>query len=162
MRSNAKIIVLLISAGLFVVFIQINQTDHKKVAVRTPDIVVACPTWQNHVTVLEEWSTEFDKNNPDAADGERREAWYTTLENNNCDRELPYCPTGPESFNAYWNNWSYDYITAFPDANVDTQMDAWNEMMLQNSCSEEWINPLNDLIEQQASSATPVYWHDDD
>lgn len=37
-------------------------------------------------------------------------------------------------------------------------MSDWNALMVQNDCGEEWFDPLDDLIEQQTASATPVYW----
>jgi hypothetical protein len=69
------------------------------------------------------------------------------------------CPT-TDTFNTIWNQWSYEYINDNPYAVVDEQMDAWNAQMVQNGCSEEWLDPLADLIEQQAASSTSVYWYD--
>ena len=68
-----------------------------------------------------------------------------------------HCPD-QENFTDVWNSWSYEYINDNPYNSVDEQMRDWNELMLNNSCGDEWLNPLDDLIEQQSASGTPVYW----
>jgi len=77
------------------------------------------------------------------------------------DDEYDYvlCPT-KDTFAAIWNTWSYQYLTDNPDVDVDTQMDDWNAKIIANGCDEEWLDPLDSLIEQQSASATPVFWYE--
>jgi len=70
------------------------------------------------------------------------------------------CPT-TNTFTTIWNTWSYEYLTDNPAVDVDTQMDAWNAKIITNGCDEEWLDPLDDLIEQESASATPVYWYNE-
>jgi hypothetical protein len=85
----------------------------------------------------------------------------STKDNDSSSPEIErvYCPT-ETTFTEIWNHWSYEYINSNPYAGVDEQMDDWNALMVQNGCSEEWFDPLADLIEQQGASGTPVYWYE--
>jgi len=91
-------------------------------------------------------------------------AYFTaeTIEVVATDAKYDYvqCPT-TDTFTAIWNTWSYEYLTDNPGVNIDTQMDAWNAKIITNGCNEEWLDPLDDLIEQQAASSTSVYWYED-
>jgi|GEM_PF-3177140 len=91
--------------------------------------------------------------------------WYITPYNTSeavMDDGYDYvqCPT-EDNFEMVWNIWSYEYLNANPGVDVDTQMAAWNAEVLGNGCNEEWLNPLDDLIAEQAASSTPVYWEYD-
>jgi len=145
MRFTVLIIVSLTSIALVILFLQLNQTN--SIVAPIEEKTIDCPTWPNHLQVLDDWSDDFNANNPRATEEERRQAWYETLDANNCERELPRCPTDAASFNAYWNNWSADYLMYHPNVDVDTQMDAWNAVMAENQCDEQWIDPLDDLID---------------
>ena len=151
---TAIIICVLTLSLTWVVLIFLDRDEGGDMVVK--NVVTQCPTWQNHLQVLDDWSDDFNANNPSATDDERRQAWYETLDGNNCERELPRCPTGAASFNAYWNNWSSDYLAYHPDADVDTQMDAWNALMGENQCGDEWIDPLDDLISDYQESTSTV------
>ena len=70
--------------------------------------------------------------------------------------ECPYAG----NFNDYWNAWSYEYITKYPQSDVNMQMDAWNDWITERDCNEEWLNPLDNVIEQYGASGIPVYWYD--
>ena len=151
---TAIIICVLTLSLTWAVLISLDRDEGGDMVVK--NVVTQCPTWQNHLQVLDDWSDDFNANNPSATDDERRQAWYETLDGNNCERELPKCPTGAASFNAYWNNWSADYLAYHTNADVDAQMDAWNALMLENKCDEEWIDPLDDLIADYRGSTSTV------
>lgn len=75
------------------------------------------------------------------------------------DIKFLQCPyTG--NFTDYWNTWSYEYLTKYPQSDINMQMDAWNTWVIERGCSEEWLNPLDGLIEQYGASGTPVYWYE--
>lgn len=62
-----------------------------------------------------------------------------------------YCPD-EENFDRFWNAWSTTYLTNNPNVDVDTQMNDWNTLMIENGCGEQWLNPLDDLIEDYQNS----------
>jgi hypothetical protein len=66
------------------------------------------------------------------------------------------------NFNDFWNTWSYEYLSKYPQSDVNMQMDAWNKWIIERGCSEEWLNPLDDVIKQYGASGTPVYWYESD
>lgn len=68
------------------------------------------------------------------------------------------CPT-EENFNEFWNEWSLQYVNDNPYATVEMQMEDWNYLVNLYECGEAWFDPLANLIEQQATSGTPVYWY---
>ena len=70
------------------------------------------------------------------------------------------CPT-EDTFNEFWNQWSFQYINDNPYATIEMQMEDWNYLVNLYECGEEWLDPLADLIEQQGASGTPVYWYAD-
>lgn len=74
------------------------------------------------------------------------------------DTKFLQCPT-EGNFNDFWNAWSYEYLTKYPQSDVNIQMDTWNAWVTERGCSEEWLDPLDDVIEQYGESGTPVYWY---
>lgn len=75
------------------------------------------------------------------------------------DIKFLQCPYSG-NFTDYWNAWSYEYLTKYPQSDVSMQMDAWNAWVAERGCDEKWLNPLDDVIEQHGASGTPVYWYD--
>ena len=69
------------------------------------------------------------------------------------------CPT-ESNFTEFWNAWSYQYLTDNPNSDIDMQMEDWNTLVVFHGCGEEWLNPLDEMIEEHGASSTPVYWYD--
>lgn len=67
--------------------------------------------------------------------------------------EYVTCPN-EQNFNEVWNHWSYGYLVANPGVGIDTQMNDWNVLMVQNGCDEEWLNPLDDLIDHYITTTS--------
>jgi len=155
-KHKYKIYLISATIGIIILGYILNLVSTTEVTFNAENVTIQCPNWQNYMQVLEEWSADFNADNPNATDEEYRLAWYDALENNNCEQELPKCPTDAESFAMYWNGWSADYLTYHPEADVDTQMDEWNIMMTQNDCGDEWIDPLDDLIADYLESTSTV------
>lgn len=75
------------------------------------------------------------------------------------DIKFLQCPYAG-NFNDFWNAWSYEYLTKYPQSDVNMQMDVWNTWIIERGCDEEWLNPLDDVIGQYGASGTPVYWYE--
>ena len=140
-------------------------------------LIMECPGIEFVTDSFEEWIVGYSEQNPDATIEQKQNAWDRLLrrincheftsdnfvatfqefmdQNTNASAEYDYyrCPD-EEIFERFWNSWSYDYLNNNPGVHIDTQMSDWNNLMIANDCGEEWLNPLDDLIEQYRASTT--------